>query len=210
MNHTLRVSEEIPQRVLESVLSLAAFLVSEARNIERRGNASRESKEMVPVDKVKDAPALARELRWRIRNALGADSGDETRSKHKITPIINGANKRKRVMADQEMASYDFPRFRHFKPRIWDKEHNIPTCHTSFQRKVPKDLPVDRWMEWPDTDLSSKEGDILATVNSTVDTVVRGRQYTENGVLFLERHKAIRVFEVWQLDASDTCLVNEQ
>ena len=44
-----------------------------------RGNdhAKREAREQVPNDRVKDAPALARELRWRVRLARGESSDDE-------------------------------------------------------------------------------------------------------------------------------------
>jgi F-box and leucine-rich repeat protein 10/11 len=202
MNQLLRVSEEIPQRALASILSLATFLVSEVRNIERKGNAYRESREMIPVDKVKDGPALARELRWRVRNALGADSGDEARPRQKLSPISNGGNKRRRTM--DETPSCDLQKFRNFKPRVWDGENNLPSCHSTFKSWIRKDLPIVRWMEWPETASTSAEGDILATVNSTVDTVVKARQYTKSGVMFLERHKATRVYELWQWDISNT------
>ena len=64
--------------MLDSVEALADFLVAEARTIERgTEQAKRVAKEEVPGDRVKDAPALARELRWRVRAANGWGSEDE-------------------------------------------------------------------------------------------------------------------------------------
>ena len=60
----LKGKEEFPPRVLEGIEALADFLVSEARTMERGSDsAKRQAKEDVPGDRIKDAPALARELR---------------------------------------------------------------------------------------------------------------------------------------------------
>ena len=87
----LKAKEEFSPRILESIESLAQFLVNEARLMERPVDSSskREAKDMVPADKVKDPCALARELRWRVRLAAGAGSGDEGRGKIKYNLDFN-------------------------------------------------------------------------------------------------------------------------
>ena len=68
----LRSREDFTPRVLESIEALSEFLVSEARAMERSPESvKRDIRDQVPGDKVKDAPALARELRWRVRLAEG-------------------------------------------------------------------------------------------------------------------------------------------
>ena len=123
----LKGREEFPPRILEGIEALADFLVSEARTIERgTESARRQAKEEVPGDRIKDAPALARELRWRARHAAGYSSDDDSRSSRKIkTPASNGevnmiGGKRKRSVADSVEESSDL--FRNFKRRSWDWE----------------------------------------------------------------------------------------
>src|ERR1700730_14607994 len=62
-----RAKEDFPSRILESIEVLADFLVSEVRTMERGlESVRRDVRDQVPNDKVKDAPAVARELRWRV------------------------------------------------------------------------------------------------------------------------------------------------
>jgi hypothetical protein len=153
------------------MLTLANFLVSEVRNIESNsssaaagtgtkkgvsGSTARESKEAIPSDKIRDAPALARELRWRVRLALGGDSGDEGSKSHpkqaassKIATSSSQGVKRKRPSPagdDSETVNGDaqgsgppqqMQKFRHFKPRAWDAERRLPTVRGTVERQVP-------------------------------------------------------------------------
>ena len=99
----LKAKEEFSQRILDSVEVLAEFLVAEARVMEKgTDHAKREAKEQVPGDRVKDAPAMARELRWRVRLAGGYESDDDARVRkgqkkaagHKEE--VNGAGKKRK------------------------------------------------------------------------------------------------------------------
>lgn len=149
----LKAKEEFPSRVLDSVDALADFLVAESRTIERGTDAAkRTAKEEVPGDRVKDAPALARELRWRVRAVQGYGSEDEGRVKRKTIATmssgggahvngngsgkeVNGSAGKKRKRAEEEMqtleveelASYvNGAAFMHFKPRRWDTVVTYP------------------------------------------------------------------------------------
>ncbi|KAF8758455.1 hypothetical protein RHS01_03026 [Rhizoctonia solani] len=97
----LKAKEEISPRILEGLASLATFVVSEVRMIERGGKEKeKEAKEQVPGDRVREPGALARELRWRVRNARGIDSDSEGPSTSSPVPPTNGATagaKRKRT-----------------------------------------------------------------------------------------------------------------
>ena len=80
----LKAKEEFPPRVLDSVEVLAEFLVSEARTMERgTDQTKKEAKDQVPGDRIKDAGAMARELRWRVRLAGGYESDDDSRLRRK-------------------------------------------------------------------------------------------------------------------------------
>ncbi|ELU43885.1 JmjC domain-containing histone demethylation protein [Rhizoctonia solani AG-1 IA] len=97
----LKAKEEISPRILEGLASLATFVVSEVRMIERGGKEKeKEAKEQIPGDRVREPGALARELRWRVRNARGIDSDSEGPSTSSPVPPTNGATagaKRKRT-----------------------------------------------------------------------------------------------------------------
>lgn len=144
----LKAKEEFPLRVLNGFDALANFLVKEARIIERSSTAEsvrKDSKEQVPAS-VKDAGALAREFRWRVRLAAGGDSGDELESpfshphrngngsgasgsvngkRSSVTPAaaLNGKTKKGGAAAGASGAAAAprfEPRFKGFIPRSWD------------------------------------------------------------------------------------------
>ena len=136
----LKAREDFPSRVLDSVAALADFLVNEARVIEGRPGLQsaqteavrKEARDAIPPDKVKDAPALARELRWRVRNARGVSSGDEgagsKRGKSMSAPKENGM-KRKRDSADlgePVEAENGRQMFRNWRRKGWEKEVFLP------------------------------------------------------------------------------------
>jgi len=66
------------------MLALTEFLVSEARILEHGGEqGKKEVKDQIPSERVKDAPAMVRELRWRLRSAAGYSSDDELQGTRK-------------------------------------------------------------------------------------------------------------------------------
>lgn len=199
----LKAKEEFSPRVLESVEALANFLVAEARAIERgNDHAKRESKEQVPNDRVKDAPALARELRWRVRLARGESSDDEGRGHRKtiksngsVDSLSNGAGtKRKRSLVAEDTAM-----FRNFKPRQWERVINEPVHCESRVVKARRPAPngedwKTRWAEWTgDGDEKDEEGAQEAQVERRKDVIVKVRK-TERGI---ERQRVERVMEMW-------------
>ncbi|KAJ6547217.1 JmjC domain-containing histone demethylation protein 1 [Mycena capillaripes] len=185
----LKGGASYPPRVLTSLFALADFLVSEARILERGSDqAKKEVKEQIPADRVKDAAAVARELRWRVRLAAGNASDDEG-----TTVKANGAGvKRKRAADDDER-----PRFKNFKPRRWDNV--VETSDEGETRVVKANKPSEddevwkeRWVEWS-TDTG--DGDAAdAQVKSRTETIVRIRRTGEG----LERQRVERVVESWE------------
>ncbi|KAI0362800.1 Clavaminate synthase-like protein [Trametes cingulata] len=197
----LKAREEFPPRVLESVEALADFLVAEARTMERgTDTAKRQAKEEVPGDRIKDAPALARELRWRVRHAAGYSSDDDSRS-HRKAKAINGeaatngvGNKRKRIAMESSEDSIEL--FRNFKRPSWDHIEERPTERESTTLKVRRpDTNGTNWVQaWVsgmgDAEVSDGEE---AHVERKRDVIVKVRR-TAKG---LERQKVERVLEEW-------------
>ncbi|EPQ58517.1 jumonji protein [Gloeophyllum trabeum ATCC 11539] len=185
----LKAREEFSPRVLESVEALADFLVSEARTMERgTEQAKREAKEQVPGDRVKDASALARELRWRVQQARGHLSDDED----------SGGSARKRKHGEMDSADDGTPMFKHFKPRSWDRVLAQPkeTLQKVIKGRKPPD--EDTWnSDWidhlSDSAMDTGEGDELE-LRRRRDVVIKFRR-TEKG---LERHRVERVVEEWE------------
>ncbi|KAI5117638.1 hypothetical protein M0805_008445 [Coniferiporia weirii] len=190
----LKAHEGFPHRVLASLASLARFLVSEARLIEggdhSKGAAAsaarrKEARDSVPADRVKDAPALARELRWRVRLAAhGASDGEDEDDGHVHTKGAASASaKRKRGTATQGGADRDEGleegRMRNFVPKRWDAytvrggEQVLARRRPSLRRRPPsegtdeaaegKDWTQD-WMEWDgaaaERETEKKNGDV--------------------------------------------------
>ncbi|KAI0075787.1 Clavaminate synthase-like protein [Panus rudis PR-1116 ss-1] len=195
----LKAREEFSPRVLRSLEALANFLVSEARSMER-GNehARREAKEQVPGDRVKDAPALARELRWRVRQASGYTSDDEGGSKRKgkvltgETAEVNG-HKRKRAGDEEDAVLVNGP-FRNWKPRAWDHVVSRPTEHEQKAVKVDKSYQdsFDKWAAAKDVEEDMESG-VEATMSRRRDIVVKVRR-TARG---MERQWVERIGEEW-------------
>ncbi|KAI5834455.1 Clavaminate synthase-like protein [Schizophyllum commune Tattone D] len=178
-------------RELASILYLADFLVAQARLLERGGEtAKKEVQQDIPSDRVKDAPALARELRWRLRLAAGEDSDDERSS----TPHLNGHShlKRKRIKSE---TPDEHARFRNFRPKIWGKvteEQNVvETRQAKAARPGDEEAWMDRWVSWADG--MEEDGAEEAQVQSKKDVVSRVRK-TATG---LERQRVERIYEAW-------------
>ena len=188
----LKSKEEFPPRVLESLQALSRFLVSEARAMERGTEAAkREAKENVPSDRVKDAPAMARELRWRVRLAAGAMSDDEDLGRPIQKNMVNG-HKRKRSPGGASAGV----QFRNFQPKGWDIVNELP--RESGERVVNVHPPdtTDRWeQDWTDWKEEFEEGDAKeqAAVEKSRDVIIKVRK-TDSGV---ERQRIERVTEKW-------------
>jgi F-box/leucine-rich repeat protein 10/11 len=177
-------------RVLSSILALAEFLVSEVRILEGGSEqAKKEVKDQIPAERIKDAPAMARELRWRLRLSAGYSSDDDaSQGGRKVT---NG-HKRKRAESNSPGLHENPARFKNFKPKYWDA-----STMTAEDEKIvlrgqrPGD--GDNWAEgWLDTADKTDVGN-EAQVNRRSETVVKVRK-TSNG---LERQRIERVIEEW-------------
>ena len=196
--------EEFPPRILEGNEALADFLVSEARTIERgTESAKRQAKEDVPGDRIKDTPALARELRWRAHHAAGYSSDDDSRSNRKTKASatngeVNGiGGKRKRTAADSVEETSDL--FRNFKRRSWDWEQERPTERDSRVARARKPRSQDMSQEWmqawvggTEDGVEADDGD-EAQIERRRDVIVKVRK-TAKG---LERQRVERVLEEW-------------
>jgi len=178
---------DLPARIVNGVLALAEFLVSEARILESGSEpAKKEAKEQIPVDRIKDAPAAARELRWRVKQALGYHSDDDE-GVSKPKSIIVAGTKRRRV-DDQE----DVPHFRNFKPKPWDSVMTTTAEESQHAMKAPKPKGDDEWIGG-DLQMDGEEGE-EAQVNSRREVVIKVRR-TAQGV---ERQRIERTVEDWR------------
>ncbi len=211
----LRAKEEFPPRVLESIEALAEFLVSEVHTMERgTESAKKEAKDQVPSDRVKDAPSLARELRWRVRLTNGYTSDEDSKHRRKSTITASAstthnsvsAKKRKRAEdgdLDAERDSAHSP-FLHFKPRAWDAIAAYPT--EKGHRVVKARRPVFEEAGWTKDLLDWKDdGEAVedlpeVTVERRRDVIVKVRR-TEKGI---ERQRVERILEEWDWTGHDT------
>jgi len=182
----------LSSRVLESMYALAEFLVSEARTLERGSeHAKKEVKDQIPSDRIKDAPAMARELRWRLRLAGGYTSEDESLQVRKGK--TNG-NKRKRATSASPALDGTSPPFKNFKPKVWDSmvEKSADLVMKLERGRRPQD--DDNWVEhWTDPNGDHVDGE-MAEVTSRRHATVKIRR-TVNG---LERQRIERVVEEWK------------
>ncbi|KAF8484388.1 hypothetical protein JB92DRAFT_3028837 [Gautieria morchelliformis] len=231
----IKMREDFPSRVLESLVALADFLVNEARIMEGRTGsqnvhsdaARKESRDAVPADKVKDAPALARELRWRVRNARGVSSSDEgpsnKRGKSLSAPKENGV-KRKRDSADvgEPGETHDGRQmFRNWRRKGWELEEFLPRkCEKRVERRrrpAPKASTgmaelgswvrdsVDADDEMDQTEDKAEHPDDEAVVESTTDVVVKVRRIWLDDAKeeALERQRVERNVKVYRWSAKD-------
>lgn len=199
----LKAKEEFSSRVLGSLEALSSYLVSEARTMERGSEAAkRDAKEQVPTDKVKDAPALARELRWRVRLTAGTTSDDEEHGRPPKKMLtngnanVNGGVKRKRSPIDIQGAETGTIRvqFRNFQPKGWDAVEDLPKEEetASVQAVYPDEVGWEqRWIKWDDEVLGGDGRQ--AMVERKREITVRVRKI-DGGV---ERQRIERTFEKW-------------
>jgi F-box/leucine-rich repeat protein 10/11 len=180
------------------MLALAEFLVSEARILERGSEqAKKEARDQIPSDRVKDAPAMARELRWRLKFAAGHSSDDDcSQVIRRAKEGVNG-NKRKRV--DSGSPGLDARQFRNFKPKYWDKTMEKTTMNDTVRMRGKAPGTDDGWEEKWTTWEAGVDGGEEAVVKRHQEIVVKVRR-TAKGV---ERQRIKRTVEDWKWDDND-------
>jgi len=176
----LKAREELSPRVLESILSLANFLVRESRTIERGSEAAKkESKENVPGEKVKDAPAIARELRWRVKHALGHTS--DTEGDHTNNDPCG------------EMTRTPGGMFKNFAPKKWDRVVDEDAGEEITKVRASRPDSLNEWVTTTWTDGWEVDGAEEAEVLKRRKVLFRVRK-TERGI---ERQRIERTIEDW-------------
>jgi F-box/leucine-rich repeat protein 10/11 len=177
----------LPGRVLNGILALSEFLVSEARILETGSDqVKKEAKEQIPNDRVKDGPAVARELRWRVKLALGYTSEDED---------IGGSRKGKNLIGSKRKAQdvrEEGSHFRNFKPKIWDAERVVEQHESSRMGKRPKPEGTDWAKAWLEADVADTQS-VDVPVKVRGETIVRVRR-TATGT---EEQRISREVEEW-------------
>ena len=161
--------------------------------------ARRAAKEEVPGDRIKDAPALARELRWRVRLANGYASDDDARVRRKqpANGSTNGTKKRKRGEEEKEAVEENpNPTFMHFRPRRWDAVVAHPAEKERKTVKAEKPAAeegawTDAWTAVDAVTLAEDAEEVM--VESRREVVIKVRR-TAKG---LERQRVERVLEEW-------------
>jgi len=197
----LRAKEDFSPRVLESIEDLADYLVSEVHTMERGPESvGRDIRDQVPNDKVKDAPALARELRWRVRLAQGYTSDGDRPGPDRAREPKDGGRKRKRDPEFSPSTRSDSG-FRNFQPKIWDalaEEQEEGVRHLTVQSAQDIGALVEDWTDWKEEPDGSQ-----MVVNGEKVEVGRRRQVivkTRRTVHGFERQRVERVVETWSWD----------
>ncbi|KAH8829714.1 JmjC domain-containing histone demethylation protein 1 [Flagelloscypha sp. PMI_526] len=183
---------ELSERMLSSMLSLAEFLVSQVRLIEKGSDAAKkEARENVPSDRVKDGPALAREFRWRTKQLLGEDSSDEMPSR-RSNGTANGVKRKRGQDTDDE-----FDRFRNYAPKPWAETLTTTGEESQWRSKAVRPEPEDvLWTkQWADigADKLEEGGEGGALVSAQTETTIKLRRI-EHGI---ERQRIQRTLERW-------------
>lgn len=218
--HALKAKEEFPPRVLASIYALANFLVGEARVMERSAGrgagaeaAKKEARDQVPGEKVRDASALARELRWRVNLALNGESGDEGGSgaSNSNGGISKEKGVKRRLSETPDAEGFGLSvRFRNFRPKVWDAQESS-SKEESMELLSSHGPPEGEGIEWTkhwlgeNTILKEEDGDGMAVDGENmrakvrkVDSVLSRVRRTPVG---LERQHIIRKVEYWEWNA---------
>lgn len=178
----------LPERVLTGVLALSEFLVSEARILETGSDqAKKEVKEQIPSDRVKDGPAMARELRWRVKLASGYTSEDDDIGGSRKTSNLSGSKRKAQDAHDEG------PHFRNFKPKIWDSEKVAEQHEDTRMGKMPKPEGIDWAKAWIEGAEMVETQCVELPVKIRGETIIRVRR-TATGA---ERQRISREVEEW-------------
>jgi F-box/leucine-rich repeat protein 10/11 len=190
-----RSHPDFSERIIQGILALADFLVAEVRILENGSEqAKKEVKEQIPADRVKDAPALARELRWRARLASGYSSDGEEEQSTKPAGL-----KRKRSDSETPMVS---SLFKNFRPKKWDACAQETESSESRRVKPPgMKAEGESQEDWTKgwllhTGPEEADEDSGVELKSRKELYVKVRK-TEKGV---ERQQIVRTVETWNWD----------
>lgn len=161
----------------------------------------RDVRDQVPNDKVKDAPAVARELRWRVRLAQGYTSdGDESGRFRAREPMAKEVGRKRKRESEFSQAVQGDPKFRNFQPKIWDalaEEQEEGVRHLTVQPTQDISSLAEGWTDWKEEPIRSQ------MVNGDNVEVGRRRQViikTRRTVHGFERQRVERVIETWNWD----------
>ncbi|KAG9318283.1 Clavaminate synthase-like protein [Chiua virens] len=161
---------------------------------------------MFPSDRIKDASALARELRWRVRLSAGTTSDDEElgppakKASTNGNTNVNGGAKRKRspieLQGMQTELALGRVQFRNFQPRGWDTVVDLPIEGETqtVQALYPEG---DGWQQrWTKRDVETlgEDAGSQALVERRREITIKIRK-VDGG---LERQRIERVFEKWK------------
>lgn len=188
--------------MLESVEVISEFLVSEVRAMERGPDSlKRDVRDQVPIDKVKDAPAVARELRWRVRLAQGYTSdGDQSGRFRAREPLAKEVGRKRKRDPEFSQAVQGDSKFRNFQPKIWEalaEEQEEGVRHLTVQPTQDISSLAEGWTDWKEEPIRSQ------AVNGDNVEVGRRRQViikTRKTVHGFERQRVERVVETWNWD----------
>lgn len=162
----------------------------------------RDVRDQVPSEKVKDAPALARELRWRVRLAGGytsdGDHFDRARGQEEPTPKdVGRKRKQDSEFPPADPAILSDSMFRNFRPKIWEtveEQHEESTRHLTMQNIGPLVESLSEWKDEP-LDASAVEGREVEAGRKR--QVILKTRKTVRG---FERQRIERVLERWSWD----------
>ena len=191
---------------------LSEFLVSEVRAMERGPDSlKRDVRDQVPNDKVKDAPTVARELRWRVRLAQGYTSdGDQSGRFKPREPMAKEVGRKRKRDPESSQAVLGDSKFRNFQPKIWEamaEEQEEGVRHLTVQPTQDITSLVESWSDWKEEPIRPQ------TVNGDKVEVGRRRQViikTRRTVHGFERQRVERVVETWNWDDVGDASVNAQ
>ena len=163
----------------------------------------RDVRDQVPNDKVKDAPAVARELRWRVRLAQGYTSDDDQSGRFRARePMAKEVGRKRKRDPEFSQGVEGDSKFRNFQPKIWEavaEEQEEGVRHLTVQPTQDISSLVESWTDWKEDPIGSQSH----MVNGDNVEVGRRRQViikTRRTVHGFERQRVERVVETWNWD----------
>jgi F-box/leucine-rich repeat protein 10/11 len=171
----------------------------------------RDVRDQVPNDKVKDAPAVARELRWRVRLAQGYTSdGDESGRFRAREPMAKEVGRKRKRDSEFLQAVQGDSKFRNFQPKIWEalaEEQEEGVRHLTVQPTQDISSLAEGWTDWKEEPIRSQmvNGDNVE-VGRRRQVIIKTRR-TAHG---FERQRVERVVETWNWDDAGDASANAQ
>ena len=160
----------------------------------------RDARDQVPNDKVKDAPAIARELRWRVRLAQGyASDGEQSGQFRAREPMAKEVGRKRKRDAEFSQAVEGDSKFRNFQPKIWEalaEEQEEGVRHLTVQPSQDISSLAESWTDWKEDPIRSQS----QMMNGDNVEVGRRRQVitkTRRTVHGFERQRVERIVETW-------------